>query len=193
MTDHFDGAPGPLGSLPVPKAPFLPSDRFSIHRVGTTDSSNLTVYLFHDVVEELIFSARFQPAHKTTGFLTGGYYTGPAGEFVELRGFCDSAVVDNVQTFTRRLGANWHRLRRDRELLESGLVPLGWFVSKPDCGGKLGPYELICHLTYFNLPYHLCLVLDPIRHVLGLYRQVADGRLTNIGFNLIKTTKHRED
>ncbi len=193
MTDHIDGTPGSELVLPVPKAPFLPDDRFSIQRIGSTDNYDLTVYLFHDVIEELLFTAQFQPALKTAGFLTGGYYAGPAGRYVELRGFQDSSVIDSVRAFSRTIGMDWARLRHDRDLQESGLVPLGWFLSKPDCLGKPGPYELINHLTYFNLPYHFCLLIDPLRQVLGLYRQVDKGRLVNVGFNLIKTIQTNED
>jgi len=196
MADHLDGTPDPLSSQPIPKTPFLPSDRFSIRRIGSTENHDLTVYFFHDVIEELIYTARFQPALVTAGFLTGGYYSGPAGRYVELRGFQDSAVIDKEQAvfaFSRRLWRDWARQHQERKLRDSGLVPLGWFLSKPDCHGKPGPYELICHLTYFNLPYHLCLLLDPLEQVLGLYRQVREGYLENIGFNLIETISTRED
>ena len=180
-------------TAPVKKSPFLPGETIEIRRLGRLEETDLTVYIFRDVLEELIFASAFQPALTTTGILTGGFYRGPAGEYVEVRGYQDTAVVDTTRQFAERLRSDWEQLWRDRSLRQKGLLPLGWFVSRPGCAAKPGPFELITHLSYFNLRYQLFAMLDPLSRVLGVYRRLGQQRLENIAFNLIQGTTPRKE
>lgn len=171
---------------PVPKPPVLPSDRLSVRRIGELGGTRPTVYVFRDVLDELVFTARYRPLECTAGILTGGHYVGPAGPYVEVRGFCDSAVVESSHEFSQQLRQTFRSLQERADLAELGLLPLGWFVSRPGSQGRPGPFELITHCTWFNRPYHVCLVLDSEEERLGMYRQVEGCRLVNVGFNLIE-------
>jgi hypothetical protein len=168
--------------------------------MGETDASAaLTVYIFLDVAEELLFSARCRPSQTMTGILTGGYFEGPAGDYVEVRGFRDAVVVDSTLDYAERFSREWEMVQAAPDLVESGLIPVGWFVSRPGCRGQPGPFELIAHMSYFNLPHHQLFVMDPVSRTAGLYCQEQGGDevygrplLRNIGFNLIETTARDE-
>ncbi len=185
MSELGDLPTAPL--RPTPKAPFLPNDRFRIRRVGKTDDVGVTVYAFFDVIEELLYASNYLPNQASAGVLTGGYYLGPAGEFVEIRGFRDSVLIESTLAFADTLKRDWERLRTDLTLVEAGLRPIGWFLSQPGCAGQLGPFEHIVHGSYFNLPFQLLLLLDPVKRLTGLYLNGADGRLRNVGFNIIES------
>ena len=182
-----------LATHPVPKKPILPSDSLTVRRVGSVNSSARSVYLFHDVAEELLFSSQFRHTLTAAGILTGGYFAGPAGEYVEVRGFHGATVLDSTLDFAEHLRRNWNDLAAYSDLVEQGLRPVGWFLSRPGCGGELGPFELIVHLSYFNLPYQVLLMLDPIERKLGLYISGENDHLLNIGFNLIEAVQGNGD
>ena len=177
----------------VPKQPILPSESLSVRRIGTVNNSAMSVYLFQDVAEELVFSSRFHHAQTAAGILTGGFYSGPAGEYVEVRGFHDATVLDSTLDFADHLSRNWDDLVAYSDLVDQGLRPIGWFLSRPGCSAHLSPFELIVHLSYFNLPYQILLLLDPIEAKVGLYIGGEDDRLLNIGFNLIEAVKENGD
>ena len=182
-----------MATHPVPKKPILPSDSLSVRRIGTVNNSAMSVYLFHDVAEELVFSSQFRHAQTAAGVLTGGFSSGPAGEYVEVRGFHDATVLESTLDFADHLARNWSDLVAYSDLVEKGLRPIGWFLSRPGCGARLGPFELIVHLSYFNLPYQILLLLDPVEGKVGLYIGGEDGRLLNIGFNLIEAAQENGD
>ncbi|MBN1947574.1 MAG: hypothetical protein JW797_18035 [Bradymonadales bacterium] len=186
MSHNQDQPPSSASWLPIPKQPFLPDDRFRIRRIGQPDGSGFTVYLFYDVAEEILYASEYRMALNSAGVLTGGYYRGAAGPFVEVRGFQNSAVVENSLEFAHHLQNQFRPIHQDPDLIETGQRPVGWFYSHPGSGAILGPYELMVQLSYFNLPYHLCLVLDPQQRRAGLYCNVGEARLRNIGFNLIE-------
>jgi hypothetical protein len=183
-------------TAPVKKAPFLPSESLAIRRLGGVEGpsgSGVKIYVFRDVLEELIFTSSFRPAQTSTGVLTGGFYEGPAGRYVEVRGYQDTAVVESTLQFAQRLRRTWVELWRDRALQEAGLLPLGWFVSRPSCDGRPGPFELITHLSFFNRPYHLMCVLDALSRRLGFYQQVGEAELANMAFNLIESAAAKKE
>jgi hypothetical protein len=178
----------PTSVLPVPKKPFLPGAGVSIRRLGRSETKPglPTLYVFGDVTEELLFASTFQPTQALAGYLTGGYYQGAAGRYIEVRGFHQSTVVDSSLEMARRLKQEWLALHKDPALSEAGLIPVGWFYSRAGSGARPGPFELIVHLTYFNRPYHVLWLLDPAQRLTGLYQQWPDGELCNVAFNLIE-------
>jgi hypothetical protein len=188
-TEGQRSRPAPV--RPVPKKPFLPGRQVKIRRVGQPEASDLTVYVFYDVAEELVFASRFQPNVTLASLLVGGYYRGPAGLYVEVRGFRHSQIVESSLEFAAFLRRDWDRLQGDEELALAGLIPVGWSLSRPRSKARFGPFELLVQLSYFNRPYHVCLMLDPISRQAGAYRQVADGEIGNVGFNLIEPIANR--
>lgn len=186
MNDDRPGAESGPTVLPVPKSPFLPSENYDIRRLGEHDTEAPTVYIFQDVAEELIFTAQFRVAQMSVGVLTGGYYEGPAGRYVELRGFDHSRVVESMLEFAHQLRMDWPSMRQDKTLLEARLIPLGWFVSRPGCKAQPGPFELMIQLSFFNLPYHIGILIDPVSRELGVYHSGGSSRMKNVGFNLIR-------
>lgn len=170
----------------MPKAPILPSRSLRIRRLGDPDHTVLTAYVFSDVIEELIFSSTYRGEQMAAGILIGGYYQGPAGEYIEVRGFRDDVTLDTTLDYAADLSGMWDLLMNDPELLDLGLRPLGWYVSRAGCRGQIGPFELIVHQSFFNLPCHVLLMLDPLESQLGLYAAEDGDRLANIGFNLIE-------
>ncbi|MCA9565347.1 MAG: hypothetical protein KC561_17735, partial [Myxococcales bacterium] len=67
-------------NTPTPKPPHLPNERLKIRRLGERRYADLTVYAFRDVAEELTYASAYHSDQVTAGILTGGYYSGPAGE-----------------------------------------------------------------------------------------------------------------
>lgn len=178
-----------LATNPVRKRLILPGEGLTVRRLGELNPDAMTVYCFHDVSEELIFSSEFRRAHTTAGILTGGYYLGPAGEYVELRGFRDVQMLEETSEFAEHLKRDWKHIVADSSLTEKGLRPIGWFVSRPGCHAEIGPFELILHLSYFSLPYQVLLMLDPLEQKVGLYILDEADRLVNIGFNMIEAVE----
>jgi hypothetical protein len=178
----------PLLHQPTPKTPYLPNDRINIRRLGQIDHNNITGYVFHDVIEELFFASEFRTAQITGGILTGGFYEGPAGAYVEIRGFKDYILIEDTTEFLKYLDSNWETLIKDEGLAVAGLRPVGWYLSKPDSGAELGAFEFIIQMSYFNLPYSHFVLLDPIQKKMGMYSFNEDNLMRNVGFNLIEVT-----
>lgn len=57
----------------------------------------------------------------------------------------------------------WAQLHRDREERFPDLEVVGWFHTHPDLGVFLSSDDVIVHSAAFVLPWHVALVVDPVR------------------------------
>ncbi len=169
---------------PIPKAPFLPSARVRIQHFGQRHEAGPRIYLFADVLDELTRQAAWRP-DPCVCLLTGGFYDGPAGPYIEIQGFAEAAWLEHTReaqgVFKRRYKALRETLARDSP--EQRVV--GWFHGLPGCGGQPDPEVLLVHMTWFNLPFQVCMLLDPQDERLGFFHRGPDGALHNVGFKLI--------
>lgn len=175
-----------LPTRPVPKPPFLPDGRLRVRRLGPPTGDGLTVYAFFDVLDELLYSSNYHRNQAAAGVLVGGYYRGPAGDYVEVRGYTDLQVIESTLEYADRLDRDWAHLNAPSAMTEAGLRPLGWFLSRAESRAQATPFESLVHLSYFNLPFHVFLMIDPASRLAGLYLSGGGDRLRNVGFNVIE-------
>jgi len=166
------------------KPPLLPSRRIRIRRFGQHDPNGPTVYVFLDVLDEIIFHARYR-AEPSAMLLTGGLFEGPAGPYVELQGFMEAMYVGSTDDWLTTLQHRYPIVRDHLQHTSPDTAILGWVHGVPGGDARIGTDALVVHLTFFNLAHQLLLAVDPRTEQLALYRRGPDGRMRNIGFNVI--------
>jgi hypothetical protein len=167
----------------LPKAPILPSDSVQIVRRGTLDRAGPSVYVFADALDEVLFHAEYRDEASVT-LLIGGRYAGPAGRYIEVEGFTASRYVAHIDDAAVELGRRLPELVRD--LTDPTEQVLGWSYGQAGSGGQMTQAALRTHYTWFNLPHQLFLSIDPSTQQYGFHQRGPDGRMHNVGFNLVR-------
>lgn len=170
---------------PLRKPPLLPSSRIRIRRFGQHDTDGPTVYIFLDVLDEIIFHTRYRQGDQSAMVLTGGLFEGPAGPFVEVQGFMEAMYVGSTADWLTTLQHRYPIVRDHLQHTSPQTSVLGWMLGVPGGRATMDASALVVHLTFFNLPHQLLLAVDPISGEMAVYRRGPDGRMRNIGFNVI--------
>jgi proteasome lid subunit RPN8/RPN11 len=77
----------------------------------------------------------------------------------------------------------WRQLNQDRAAAFPDLQIVGWFHTHPDLGVFFSGDDVVVHQAAFTQPWHVGLVVDPIRHEMALFGwegQTEHQRLVNI-------------
>lgn len=156
-------------------------------RRGTLERTGPAVYVFSDVLDEILFHAGYRDEPSLT-LLLGGYYRGPAGPFIEIEGFTASRYVAHVDDAAAEIS------RRYPSLLDEFSSPaahvLGWSFGDPESDGEMTAQALRVHLSWFNLPHQVYLSIDPKNERFGFHQRGPDGAMVNVGFNLVRAQAH---
>lgn len=164
------------------KTPITPSERVQVTPMGPQHRQGPEIYLFADVLDEIIRHAAYR--HDTAAtLLVGKHYQGPQGPFVEVQGFAESVYVGRTLDLYGPL-RDGHRRQRE-ELAQQQQRVLGWSHSLPGQGVRATPEGYLLHRTFFNRPEQLLAMMDVQRQELALYRLDEQGQLHNVGFHLI--------
>jgi proteasome lid subunit RPN8/RPN11 len=76
----------------------------------------------------------------------------------------------------------WSRLHQDRTEYFPDLDIVGWFHTHPDLGVFYSSDDVVVHSAAFTLPWHVGLVVDPIRKEAGFFGWNADKLAPISGF-----------
>ena len=170
----------------IQKSPVLPSEHVVIERHGQLGGEGPTVYVYADVLDELMFHGAYRD-EPSLSLLLGGSYDGPAGPFVEVVGFCASQYVADLASASEQVGLAYRRILEDAE--PDSVQVLGWSCATEGSDALMDLAALRLHLTWFNFSQHIFLSIDPAAKTYGFYRRSVAGGMVNVGFNLIRNQK----
>jgi hypothetical protein len=172
------------------KSPLLPSSDVVIERRGELGGEGPTVYVFADVLDEVLFHAGYRD-EPAMSLLMGGSYEGPAGPFIEIVGFTTSRYVDSHKEAGVEIGRHYPRMLESPDA--NGPQVLGWSYGAMGSQAGVDVDALRVHLTWFNLPQHVFLSVDPADKKYGIYRRSSTGSMVNIGFNLVRAQPSEQE
>lgn len=110
------------------------------------------------------------PDAEVCGVLVGGAYRDDHGEYVHvrhiIRGEHAPATAGSV-TFTSE---TWTELHEKLETTYPDDRILGWYHTHPDHGIFLSGMDMFIQESFFNLPWQIAYVHDPVRLQDGMFR-----------------------
>jgi len=126
-----------------------------------TGAGTPTLYVHDDVLDEIMYNARYRNDRLAVGVLIGHQYVCPEnGEsYVEVEGYVAGSHVPDLSDFTRHLRSQWRAASAAQSHhCPSGSI-LGWYAAASDGDLDLGQEVLLLHHTFFNQPWQTGLVL----------------------------------
>jgi proteasome lid subunit RPN8/RPN11 len=97
------------------------------------------------------------------GALLGNAFHDDRQPVVEIVAALPAVTVDHGPVHFTFTADAWSQLHRDREARYPELAIVGWFHTHPDLGIFFSPDDVVVQSAAFVLPWHVGLVVDPVR------------------------------
>ncbi len=153
--------------------------------MGARRGDGAALYVWADVIEELVYAALHAPHTRQAALLLGGAWQGPNGDFVEVRGFSSLMKGDVDADFATELADDWRLLNNRASRIGEGMGVVGWATMREGISGRLASSVQMLHRSFFNLPFEVMLALDSVDKTVGAWAVDRSGYLINVGFNLV--------
>lgn len=147
-------------------APEIPKNAV---QVGQISAGDVRVYIGQEILRQLDAMSSFDVRKETGSFLVGDFAEKDGATCAIIMGFIDARYTDASSaslTFTHR---TWGYVSEQLERRFPGLRILGWQHTHPNYGVFLSEYDLFIQENFFNLPYQVAYVVDPVRSHKGFF------------------------
>ena len=169
---------------PVPKAIPAASGSAGGRVMGVVSAGAPTIYVYEDVLAEMLGYCGTDVKRELGGFLLGGLHE-DRGVYVEVRGFLPAAGAQSGAASVTFTHATWAAMNRRAAENFAGELVLGWLHTHPGLGVFLSSYDLFIHRHFFSQPWQIALVVDPRGGELGFF-QWHDDQVASCGFVCVR-------
>ena len=146
----------PFRNLPAPPAEWL------LH--GQVPTEGQPVVLVHQLaLLQINAHSRSNLSCELGGALLGHAYRYKSGVVVEVKAALPATSDDHGPVHFTFSADSWSKLHRDRTAHYAHLDIVGWFHTHPDLGVFYSSDDVVVHSAAFTLPWHVGLVVDPVR------------------------------
>lgn len=157
-------------------------DALQTRAFGEMIGDDVRVFLYEDVLDELLFAATYHDA-PSFALLLGAFAVDKAGPFMEVTGFSSFQQLGDLDDLYQEIKPEIDEVIGE---FGSGRQPLehvvGLFVGAPGSHGKLPAEVARVHLSLFNIPYQVVAVVDPENNSFGLHARPPSSSFYNLPF-----------
>jgi len=114
------------------------------------------------------------------GALLGHAYRHKSGVVVEVKAALPASSSDHGPVHFTFSADSWSKLHRDRAAHYPQMDIVGWFHTHPDLGVFYSSDDVVVHSAAFTQPWHVGLVVDPVRAEAAFFGW-SDGALNALG------------
>lgn len=155
--------------------------------VGDISGQEVRVFLYRDVLDELAFAASYRQ-EPSFAILMGAFAVDEQGPFLEVTGFSRFQYTAGLDSLYHNVKDQLDELTEERTQYPSAQHDhvVGVFVAAPGCDGELPAQVARTHLSLFNVPYQLAVVVDPDSGKLGVHARAPASRFYNSPFWVVE-------
>lgn len=150
-----------LAALPLRQLPAPPSQW--LHHGQVPDEGQPLVLMHQTALLQISAHGRSNTNVELGGALLGQAYRYKSGVVVEVKAALPATSSDHGPVHFTFSADSWSRLHRDRAAHYANLDIVGWFHTHPDLGVFYSSDDVVVHSAAFTQPWHVGLVVDPVR------------------------------
>jgi len=137
---------------------------------GEIEVDDIKVYIKQSVYKELEKYASSDTSKELGTILIGDYCEQMGKTHVVISDYIEAKYTDasaSTLTFTHE---TWDYVHKQHEKLYSGKKIIGWQHTHPNYGIFLSNYDLFIQENFFNMPFQIAYVIDPIQNIRGFFQ-----------------------
>ena len=147
--------------------------------VGDIENDDVRVYIRQDVYRALEKYALADVERERGTIILGDFYEEMGKTHIIVSGYIEARYTEasaSTLTFTHE---TWDYVHRERNEKYPSLRIVGWQHTHPGYGIFLSNYDLFIHENFFNLPFQLAYVIDPVQNLRGFF-QWKNGKIEKL-------------
>lgn len=149
----------------------LPVNFISIGEVSVDD---VKIYIKQDVYNLIEKFSREDTSHECGGVLLGNIIESSSKKNIVISAFIEAKYTDasaSTLTFTHE---TWDYIHKEQDKLYPDMKIVGWQHTHPGYGIFLSNYDIFIQENFFNLPWQIAYVVDPIADTRGFFQWRKD-------------------
>ena len=146
---------------------------------GEIESDDVKVYIKQDVYKALEKLAASDTSKELGSIIIGDYCQEMGKMNVIISNYVEAKYTDasaSTLTFTHE---TWDYVHREHEKSYPDKKIVGWQHTHPNYGIFLSNYDLFIQENFFNLPFQVAYVIDPIQNIRGFF-QWKNGKIEKL-------------
>ena len=146
---------------------------------GEIENDDVKVYIKQDVYKALEKLSSSDTSKELGSILIGEYCEELGKTHVIISQFIEAKYTDasaSTLTFTHD---TWDYIHSEHEKLYPEQKIIGWQHTHPNYGIFLSNYDMFIQENFFNLPFQIAYVIDPIQNIRGFF-QWKNGKIEKL-------------
>lgn len=147
--------------------------------VGEVSPDDVKVYIKQDVYKALEKYARVDVEHERGTIILGEYCETLGAINVMISSYIEAKYTDasaSTLTFTHE---TWDYVHKQQDELYPDKKIVGWQHTHPSYGIFLSNYDLFIQENFFDLPFQVAYVIDPVQDLRGFF-QWKNGKIERL-------------
>lgn len=169
-----------LNNLPFRRPPAL-AEKGWIHGFAP-QAGQVRVVMRQSALVQVRDHSQSNTASELGGVLLGHAYQHEGQIYLDVAAALPAVTADRGPIHFTFTADAWSQLHRDRAVRYAGLDIVGWFHTHPNLGVFYSSDDLVVHSAAFVLPWHVGLVVDPVRNEAAVFGWVNDTVMALAGF-----------
>ena len=146
---------------------------------GEIENDDVKVYIKQDVYKALEKYALQDVEHERGTIILGDYAEELGKTHVIISNYIEAKYTDasaSTLTFTHE---TWDYVHKEHDAKFSDKKIVGWQHTHPSYGIFLSNYDLFIQENFFNMPFQVAYVIDPIQNIRGFF-QWKNGKIEKL-------------
>jgi len=138
--------------------------------VGEIENDDVKVYIRQDVYKKIERFANSDKTKELGSILFGDYSEALGKVHVVISEYIEAKYTDasaSTLTFTHE---TWDYIHAEHDRLYPHLKMIGWQHTHPNYGIFLSNYDMFIHENFFNMPFQIAYVVDPVQNIRGFFQ-----------------------
>lgn len=138
--------------------------------IGEIENDDVKVYIKQDVYKALEEYASSDTSHELGTIILGNYSDALGKMNVVISDFIYAKYTDasaSTLTFTHE---TWDYVHKEHEEKYPNTKMVGWQHTHPGYGIFLSNYDMFIQENFFNMPFQVAYVIDPVQHIRGFFQ-----------------------
>ncbi len=145
----------------------LPVNFITVGKVGLDDAK---VYIKQNIYKTIESFSGKSTEEEVGGILMGCYNEQDGHYHVMISDFIEAKYTDSSASSLTFTHESWNHIHSEREKRCPHLKIIGWHHTHPDYGIFLSNYDMFIQHNFFNNPYQIAYVVDPVQKDCGFFQ-----------------------
>jgi proteasome lid subunit RPN8/RPN11 len=165
-----NAAPQPLPgveTLPERQPPGL-TEECLLHGQETS-GDNLVIFISQLALKQVATHSKSDLGSEVGGVLLGRAYQYGSEIYLDVQAAIPAVTADHGPVHFTFTADAWAQLHKDRAARYPELDIVGWFHTHPNLGVFYSSDDVVVHSAAFTMPWHIGMVVDPVRKEVALF------------------------